>query len=515
VSVDSYFELATTLIGWKIANAIAQVTVASGLIFLPIGVALYRNWSQPMRSQESRNAAPVSLRRMEQDVAIALITIVLFFLPAVPVEPGQIRYDRAFDDIDYTAADKQLPYFENIRRDENFKVPVFWWLTIEISALVTSSVVEAIDWLGKPAGLRPALMRIGKLELNDEAILQELRDFRTDCYEPSLAKYQKNPQQKQPLNLAESVDWLGSHLFLTTPGYYQHCPQVAVCGTSYHSSAVMPTWLSVSSSSVVEPGKPRCDAWWSHTQRGLRAKLLVHLHQEAPWLQGDLDRIAKRKTGSNNVAIARQIIEHEDRFLRRLLSQTPHVLTERADRGKSLYWYSKNLFSIDGIQQLIASGGALIMSAVFHIAMELILIGLPMVQALMFMLVYITLPLVVPYAMVNPSIIIRAILILFSLRFVSALWALAEFLDEKLLQTLYPDASLLEFGGSGSSADIVLSLITLFSYLSLPVGWFLLMGSLGGGVIRSVSQGWTAVGSRPFSAIEGGSRNFIPGVGKK
>ncbi len=515
MSVDSYFELATTLIGWHIANAIAQLVVASGLVFIPIGVALYRNWSQPMRSQESRNAAPVSLRRMEQDVAIALIAIVIFFLPAVSIEPGQIRYDRLSDGAVHTAADRDVPYFENTRRDGHFKVPIFWWLTVEVSALVTKSVVEAVDWLGKPAGLRPALMRIGKIQLTDEALLQELRDFRADCYEPSLAKYQKNTQNTQPSNLVQSVDWLGSHIFLTTPGYYRHCPQVAVCGTSYHARAAMPPWLSASPSVVVAAGKPRCDAWWSQPQRGLRAKLLVQLHQEAPWLQGDLDRIAKRKTGSNSVTVAQQVIEHEDRFLRRLISQAPQVMTERADRSKSLYWYSKNLFSIDGIQQLIASGGALIMSAVFHIAMELILIGLPMVQALMLMLTYITLPLVVPYAMVNPSIIVRSILILFSLRFISALWALAEFLDEKLLETLYPDASILEFGGSGSSADIVLSLVTLFSYLSLPVGWFLLMGSLGGGVIRSLSQGWAAVGSRPISAIEGGSRTFMPGVGKK
>ncbi len=58
----------------------------------------------------------------------------------------------------------------------------------------------------------------------------------------------------------------------------------------------------------------------------------------------------------------------------------------------------------------------------------------------------------------------------------SALWAVVEFLDEKLLRTLYLDASILEFGGSGT---VALGLITLTAYLTLPLAWFLLVGAIG------------------------------------
>ncbi len=56
----------------------------------------------------------------------------------------------------------------------------------------------------------------------------------------------------------------------------------------------------------------------------------------------------------------------EDRVLRRMLNQVPRIMVERADRESG--W-----FLADGLQQLVATVGAL-------------------------MLLYITLPLVLPYA---------------------------------------------------------------------------------------------------------------------
>ncbi len=515
MKVHSYYEFATTLIGWHIANSIAQVLTASGLVFLPIGIALYRNWIQPTRSQESRNAAPVSLRRMEQDVAIVTVVLILCFLPAIPIQGGDIQYVRGDDKVAAATDSSQFPYRIDAEYAQQFKLPLLWWLTIEVSALFTKSVIKAIDWLGQPAGLRPALMRIGQVQLTDEQLLTELRAFRRDCYEPSLAKYQNATNPPKPDSIMQSVDWLGSHIFLTTAGYYRRCDDVNRCGSGYYASSAMSPWARVVESDMALPGQPYCDLWWTHSEIGLRAKLLTQLHTSAPWLQGDLDRIAKASNGTDATVVQRKIVEHEDRFLRRLINKTPQVVTNRADRGDSIYWFSDSIFSLDGIQQIIASMGALIMSALFHVVMELVLIGLPMVQALMLMLVYISIPLLVPYAMVNPVIIVRIVLILFCLKFVSALWALAEFLDEKLLQTLYPDSSILEFGGSGTSADIVLSMITLFSYITLPMGWFVLIGAISAPAMRSLGQSWTQISNRSDTAFQSGAQTLMPGTGKR
>ena len=73
METGSYLELALTLYGWQVSNRIAELLVASGLIYIPLLWLVMRNWSQPIRSQEAKAAAPVSMRRMEQDMLIAFV----------------------------------------------------------------------------------------------------------------------------------------------------------------------------------------------------------------------------------------------------------------------------------------------------------------------------------------------------------------------------------------------------------------------------------------------------------
>ena len=207
-------------------------------------------------------------------------------------------------------------------------------------------------------------------------------------------------------------------------------------------------------------------------------------------MQGHLDRISRKFDDTDPLYGQRLIIDHEDRFLRRVINSAPRVMVDRADNGKTFDWFSMEIFSIDGLQQILGVLGALVASAIFHVMMELVVIGLPMAQALMLMLVYISIPLIVPYSITNPSIIVRTAVIIFSLKFLSALWAVAAFLDEKLIDTMYPDASAVEFGGTGTPEDVVLGLITLFSYLSLPFAWFLLMSSVSSSAVSSLVHGW-------------------------
>ena len=510
MSVHSYFELTTTLIGWHIANGIAQLLVSSGLIFVPFGVALYRNWAWPTRSQEAKNAASVSLRRMEQDMCIATVVVIFCFLPAVPIDPSRIVYYDSEYKKSITAADPNVPYMRKTHTTGEIRTPILWWLVYQISSLLTLAVVDVIELLGQPGVLRPILLRISQVDLTDEPLINEMRAFRYDCYEPSLAKYQNSDNPPKPANLFEDVDWLGSHLFLTTPGYYKKCEQVPICGTGYHANTEIRSWRRVNDSESITSGKPNCDVWWAHPNLGLRSKLLANMNERYPWFKDDVDRIRASLQGNDATLLFNSVTAHEDRFLRRLLNKAPKLMVNRPDEGKSIRWLSTDLFSIDGIQQVIGTIGALFASTLFHVIMEMLVIGLPMTQALMLMLLYVAIPLVVPYAVINPSIIVRIVLILFALRFVSALWALAAFLDEKLIETMYPDSAIFEFGGSGTTADIVLGLITLFTYLSLPIAWFLLMGTVSSNAIGSLGHSWGQISQKADSATESGTRRLLP-----
>ncbi len=488
MQVHSYLELATTAIGWYIANGISEILVQSGLVFVPILVALLRNWIEPMRSQEAKVAAVVSLRRMEHDAAIALIVIVFCFLPAVPIDPTEIEYEDVHLDKVVTAGDPDVPYMRHRHSVDEIRIPLAWWFIYEVSSVSTNAVLEVIKQLGEPATLRPLLRRIGKINIEDEILLSEMRRFRRDCYDPSLAKYQNSENPPPAKNLLEDVDWLGSRIFANTPGYYKRCLNVDACGTGYYSTTPMSQWRNAGDADFYQPSQPYCNIWWNHSDLGLRQKILNELIRVAPWFKEDVDRLKKRQ--QNSKTLGPEASDHEDRFLRRFVSQAPRIKTQRADDNQTFRFFSTDIFSVDGVQQILGSIGALIASTILHIAMELIVIGLPMLQALMLMMLYVSIPLLVPYAVVHPIILIRLVLILFALRFVSAIWGIAEFLDEKLIDAMYPDSSFLEFGLSGSAADVVFGLVTLFSYLTLPLAWFYLVGIIGSSAIGALSHGW-------------------------
>ena len=498
MQVNSYLELATTAMGWYIANGISEILVQSGLVFIPLLVALLRNWIEPLRSQEAKLAAVVSLRRMEQDAVIALLVIVFCFLPAVPIDPTQIKFEDIHQEKVITAGDPDAPYMRHSHSVNEVRIPLAWWFVYEVSSVTTNAVIDVIRQLGEPAALRPLLRRVGKINIEDEKLLSEIRRFRRDCYDPSLAKYQNSENPQGTKNLLEDVDWLGSRIFVNTPGYYKRCLSIEACGTGYYSKTPMSQWRSFSNTDSYRPGQPYCNIWWSHSDLGLRQKILKELIRVAPWFKEDVERIKKRQKSSKKQNLKSS--DHEDRFLRRFTSQAPRIKTHRADENLTFKFFSTDIFSVDGIQQIMGSIGALIASIVLHIAMELIVIGLPMLQALMLMMLYISIPLLVPYAIVNPILLIRLVLILFALRFVSAIWKIAEFLDEKLIDAMYPDSSVLEFGFNGSAADVVFGLVTLFSYLTLPLAWFYLVGIIGSRAIGALSQSWGQISQNLNSA---------------
>ncbi len=513
--VGSFLELATTMIGWHIAGAIANLLVTSGMILLPFAIALIKNWSEPVRSQESKAAAPVSLRRMEQDVSLFALVLILFFLPAIPIVPEDIEFRNSELDRTVLASDPDAAYVENLDDLGEFEVPVAWWLVSEVASFITESITAAIDRLGNPAILRAELLRASRMRITDELLVGEIRDFRKDCYEPALAKYQRSGNLHPSSSYTElhlSVDWIGSRIFVETPGYYKQCTDVNQCGTGYRASSRRQDWFSGTSGS----GLPYCDKWWTDSRIGLRIKIIDALKDQVPSLDSAIETTRKMQASKRKDGVHLNVEDYEDRYLRRAINLSPWVFVDRADRAPQHHRTTLDFFtSFDGWQQIIASIGSLSVSAVLHIIMELVVIGLPMLQALLLMLVYISIPIIVPYATLNPSVLVRVALLLFSLRFLTALWAIAAFLDDKLLAQMYPDANLFEFGGSGSTADIVLNLITLTAYLTLPVAWFYIIASIGPRMGTQIAAGIGQLGDNLHRSSAKSTSTITETIGKR
>ena len=94
MTVDSYLELFTTLFGWTFYNILWDVLVGTGIVFLPFLGILIDNWREPAEGGEFGTVTGLSLRRMELDLFIALLVVVLAGQPAAltPLNAGTLSY---------------------------------------------------------------------------------------------------------------------------------------------------------------------------------------------------------------------------------------------------------------------------------------------------------------------------------------------------------------------------------------------------------------------------------------
>ena len=90
MSVDSYLELFTSLFGWTFYGILWDVLVSTGIVYLPFLGILIDNWREPAQGGEVGHASGLSLRRMEIELFITLLVVVLAGQPATltPLNAG-------------------------------------------------------------------------------------------------------------------------------------------------------------------------------------------------------------------------------------------------------------------------------------------------------------------------------------------------------------------------------------------------------------------------------------------
>ena len=109
---------------------------------------------------------------------------------------------------------------------------------------------------------------------------------------------------------------------------------------------------------------------------------------------------------------------------------------------------------------------------------------LRMLQALM--CIYIAIPIAVPFAVLKPSLLLFFTSAIFTLKFMTGLWALAALLDDKLIKYMYGEDEI--HTGMGSTEDMVLMIVTETAYIALPVVWIWLVSGFTGSSISGVNS---------------------------
>ena len=479
METGSYLELALTNYSWYVANGLAEILVSSGLIYLPILWIAYRNWSETVRSQEAKAAAPVSLRRMEQDVAIVFLTLIFAFLPAVPVEVNDITYrpPGAAAGQTVTASDPDLPYTGSASLQQ-IKLPVLWWSVHQLASGFTKVFTLAVNSFGDAGHIRAITLTIDHAKVEDPRTRAELAQFDRDCYLPALAQYETDQ------SASDLPTWRGAEVFFETGYYGAMVPQTEVS-----------SWSNIYSWAADDYG-PTCAEWWNHPTNGL----LVQIY----------NNIVKAWKDDGNNSIEAKIYQNAKPGSTQMKYVVKrHLLTEPPPN-------SNQGGSTDGsFAPIAAFFGTSLSYPIIRTGMYVVKLGLPMIQALVLACIYIALPLLTPFAALRPGLLLSLATAIFAVKFLTGIWALAAFFDERMIDFMYPDNPLLA-GSGGTSADMVLGIITSLSFIGLPVIWLWLISRIAGGAVQGVDSMFAysagslqAAGSSGISAPIGVAKSLI------
>ena len=460
MQTGSYLELALTIYAWQVSNRLAEMIVASGLIYLPLLFIVWQNWSQTARSQEAKSAAPVSLRRMEQDVIVLFFTIIFAFLPAVSVTSGDIYYKSPTTSEEITGSTPDMPYSSSEDGSpESIKIPILWWVVHQASAGFVQLFVAGVNSFGEPTHIRAISLALNYAKFNDPQLRAELQNFDRDCYLPALAKLEAaprpkivNPRARRP----RPPEWRGDDFWFDTPGFYDEFAANDRIG----SWAEKYDWVLIQ-------GKPVCDEWWRDPQLGLESRLYSSIQSTPVW---------QRWPGTSGPVD----LEKKRQLVRGFLQKSPPDINYDPS-GDNQAPGKKNPLSPT---TWLGEAGILLGYIMTKTAMYIVTTGLPMVQAIILACLYIALPIAVPFATLRPGLLVFFVSALFSLKFLTALWALSKFIDERMIGYMYDNTSNLV---QLDSNDTVLSIITTLSYVGLPIVWLWLMSSFTGKGVEGVN----------------------------
>ena len=457
MQTGSYLELALTIYAWQVSNRLAEMIVASGLIYLPLLFIVWRNWSQTARSQEAKSAAPVSLRRMEQDVIVLFFTIIFAFLPAVSVTAGDIYYKSPLRPDEITGSTPDIPYsFAEDGSSGSIKIPILWWVVHQASVGFVELFIAGVNSFGESTHIRAIGLALNYAQLNDPQLQAELQLFDRYCYLRALAKLESGPS----LQGRRSPEWRGDEFWFDTPGFYD----------DLKAEDRIDSWAA--RYDFKNQFGPGCAEWWRGASLGLEPRLYSYI--ERTFGESDIDMEGVGIDISKSPSKKRQLVRG---FLKKsppdILASPTGVNSTPGNKGNPI-----------APSSWLGKAGILIGYAMAKTATYIITIGLPMVQAIVLACLYIALPIAVPFATLRPGLLVFFISALFSLKFLTALWALSKFIDERMIDYMYGDTGILVQWGFN---DMVLTIITSLSYVGLPIVWLWLMSSFTGKGVEGVN----------------------------
>ena len=532
---DSYLEIFTTIYGWTIANQIYSILLDTGIAFIPLIITFVSVWKQAHEDGTENGSAQWAIRKMEVELVTALFVMSVCFVPTpfttldkahlsfapdstvanpspatVTGNGTSTTYDRAFG----SSAGGSIP------------VPLWWYTVMGLSSGVNAAIRAGVST--GYLGLRQAeeLARLATIE--NPALRGEAQLFYSQCFMPAHAKFHSPENTPSPITTAvledrlygkDDTEWIGSKAFRQDPEYYASFrAQQVVAGFEMDREG------DDKDASPSDTGSmPNCRRWWEDSQAGLRTRLVS---QSGTSLQRAADQAwglaSATNTGLTTLNPAGFDPDYvQDQMLKQALwrSQANFLQTDQVLGGQNASRWSLPEF-LSGIG--IASKSVEASFSYYPVVQFMTL-----AQPLILMGVYIFLPFIVLFSRYSLAFMMYGALAIFTVKFWAAMWAIAKFIDERLVVAMYGDNTMLvrEYltnGLDGGAKRAILNVLTLSLFISLPLLWSGMMAwvgfKVGVGVseaVKSAYQSGAQAGASTTSAVGNAVRNVASQLARR
>jgi len=462
LGVNGYLELYTTLLGWQQYQNLWDIAVKTGIAFIPFIAIIIRNIIEPATSQQPKSASETSLKRMEFGLAGALLVVMFCAQPCIALEPSALSYTPVCQ----AQAQTATPGSTGTTYDQAFpvatgaQVPVLWYAVMAIAHAATRAAILGLPC--QPYDYRQLHDTLAASKIEDPELRQEATDFYQNCYVQALAKFEREkPDTSFYAKQNDNADtqWFGSEVFLNMPGYYDtYTAGSAVKGFPYD-----PQRDFEYGEYHEQWGKPNCKDWWLGTdgQNGLRTRLLQAVPKPV-------------------FSFLETKPEEEDSAIKSLISQTYSEGYQSLNDEDSGHFISK---------WVGAPIGTTMEKMSYYPKLVLIKSALPIIQAVCLMLIYMFLAFAQPFTQYRLKAISISVFVIFSITFWTFIWYVIDYVDQTLIQSLYPDL----FGEGSSAQQDLADMVIGMGYTLAPLIWTLFLSWLGvqagNGITAVISSG--------------------------
>jgi len=489
MQVGSAIDLYTTLLGWILYDKLWDALTGSGVAYLPFFALIVRNFATAWEKDGMEGAAG-SIRGMEVRLAAMLTVAALAGSPVVSIQSSDLSYTAPCGGATVNGGNSGTGYDSTFQLGNNQAlVPVWWRAVMAVSAGLSNAAVASTPCQGD---LRRLNYRMDNTVIQDLELKGQLEDFYQDCFLPSRSRFIKLGQPLPANYRPDDIDWPGSQYFQDVDGYYNN----ANINLALRAHREIPNFpfdpardAEYGGSSPSGWGKPTCYEWWTNETAGLRRRLVQQI--DAGLLNGIVTTVTAGVAGTSAQSV-------QDDLIRKLYVQ---------DMKGSLNTQSNDENSSALIRTLadygLAKQGIETSATVYALKQ-----AAPIGQSLILMTVYLCLPFLLVFSSFSIQSVMLASLGIFAIRFLTALWSLATWLDTSMIEALGIEWWRFLTSFDPSISIVVVNAVSGLLFIGMPLIWFTVVGWAGHtlatvGVMASVND---PVGKGAAGSVSGVGR---------